>query len=195
MKFRREKASLEASELVEEEVLKQHLLAKAEISLLLDSYDDIFSDFDPRPFVNRSLSDDFLLEAKRAALDKQGALELSFMIPKNARNFEHEILIKKRLREHFKKHAILINEEVKEIKRKGIFMGLAGVFMIMIAAFVLSIEIQNWLTHFLVVLLEPAGWFTAWTGLDEIYYTTRERKPDLEFYKKMTQAEIKFHPY
>src|SRR3989338_1167827 len=102
----------------EAEILKQHLLSKAQISLMMKSYNDIFSSFDPRSFGLRALSDDFLIEAKKAALDKEGALELSFMIPKNERNFEHEVLIKKRLRDHFKRHYMLVESE-KKIKRKG----------------------------------------------------------------------------
>ena len=34
---------------------KQKLLEISEISLLLDSYDDIFSDFDQRPYAQRAL--------------------------------------------------------------------------------------------------------------------------------------------
>ena len=37
-------------------VEKQDLLSKGEISILLDTYDDIFSDFDPRPYSQRALS-------------------------------------------------------------------------------------------------------------------------------------------
>lgn len=189
------KDELEGTDLQEEEILKQHLLAKAEISILLDDYDDIFSDFDPRPFAQRALSDDFLLESKRATLDKEGSLELSFLIPKIKRNTEHELLIKRRLREHFKKHSLLIEDEINDIKRRGILMAVAGVMMIFIATYLLSLNTESLLIHFLVVLLEPGGWFTAWTGLDEIYYTSKQKRPDFDFYKKMTQAEIVFHPY
>ena len=42
----------------------------------LNSYDGLFSDFDPRPTEQRALSDDFLLEVKRAARDKEIGLEL-----------------------------------------------------------------------------------------------------------------------
>ncbi len=177
------------------ELERQDLLSKGEISLLLDSYDDIFSDFDPRPFSNRALSDDFLIEAKKAARDKEDSLELRFLIPKNKRNFEHEILIKKRLRDHFKKHAGMIEKEIKGISRKGKIMAAAGILMIMIATYLLSLGSDNIFIHFLIVLLEPGGWFTAWTGLDEIYYTAKSRKPDFEFYDKMNKADIHFITY
>src|SRR5690349_704077 len=45
------------------------LLIKSELSIWLDTYDDIFSDFDPRPLNERALSDDFLSEARKMARD------------------------------------------------------------------------------------------------------------------------------
>ena len=41
---------------------KHSLLKLAEISILLDSYDSIFYDFDLSPYSERTLSDDWLLE-------------------------------------------------------------------------------------------------------------------------------------
>ena len=43
---------------------KNTALKEGNISLILDSYDDIFSDFDQRDFSERSLSDDFLIECR-----------------------------------------------------------------------------------------------------------------------------------
>ena len=36
-------------------------LREGNISLVLDSYDDLFSDFDPRDYSQKALSDDFLV--------------------------------------------------------------------------------------------------------------------------------------
>ena len=180
-------------EIAEEEKTKS-LLSKAEISVLLDTYDDIFSDFDPRPFISRALSDDFLLEAKRAARDKEGVFDLSFMIPKKLRNFEHEVLIRRRLREHFKKHALLLEQEMNKIKMKGIFMIIIGVLTILIASFLYSLE-GRWIVNLLIVIFEPAGWFLFWIGGEKLVYERKEIYPDYEFYHKMTICEISFHTY
>lgn len=40
-------------------------LLNAEISILLRSYNDIFSDFDPSTYIDRTLSDDFINQAKK----------------------------------------------------------------------------------------------------------------------------------
>src|SRR3989338_1417499 len=84
----------------------QKILQMSEISLWLDNYDDIFSDFDPRPYSLRSLSDDFLFEAKKASRDKDAnRLELRFLISQEHRDSKVEATVKKRLRDHFSKHA------------------------------------------------------------------------------------------
>ena len=174
---------------------KEALLAQGEISLVLDTYDDIFSDFDPRAFDRRALSDDFLNAAKKAALGKEGALELGFLIPSSQRNMERETTIRQRLRALFRKHEEMLKEEIKQTKRKGIRMAFAGIVMILVASYLLSLLSPAFWIHVLIVILEPAGWFTAWTGMDEMYHTTRQKKPELDFYEKMAHATITFRTY
>ena len=182
-------------EIAEDEEIKSSLLKKSEISILLDTYDDIFSDFDPRPYPQRALSDDFLLEAKKATMARSGAFQLRFMIPHHKRKLDHEVLVKKRLREHFRKHALLLEAEVARTKSQGWKMAIAGALMLVLAMLISVYGEEHLWTHALLVLLEPAGWFTAWTGLDEVYYTARAKKPDLEFYQKMMNVEILFISY
>src|SRR3989338_5447495 len=87
------------------EYQRKHLKHHSQISLWLDTYDDIFSDFDPRHYSERALSDDFLIEAKKASLDKEGGhIELQFLVPQKIRNVKHESIIKQRLRAHFQRH-------------------------------------------------------------------------------------------
>ncbi len=171
------------------------LLSAGEISLLLDSYDDIFSSFDPRPYNFRALSDDFLQEAKRATLDKDGSLELHFLIPETKRDIALENKIRQRLHDHFKRHREILAKEIADTKRKGWRMAFAGILMIVVASYLSFLESATFSIHFLIIVLEPAGWFTSWTGMDEIYYTSREKKPDLDFYTKMMHSSISFNSY
>lgn len=178
----------------EEEVL--NLLKKSEISLHIDSYDAIFSDFDPRPYSERALSDDFLIEAKKASKDKGGSIELNLLIHAKARNPYNEALIKKRLKEHFRKHYHLLLEEKKKYTNTGIFMVLLGIFFMFSATLILFNQLDyNLMNTFLVVLLEPAGWFSFWEGLRMVLFDKNSHKEDLEFYQKMANSEINFLAY
>lgn len=174
----------------------KQLLHAAEISLQLDTYDDIFSDFDPRPFSQRALSDDFLLEAKKAVRDREGEhIHLQFLMPRDLRNPPEEALIKRRLKDHFHRHYLKELEGMRRLKREGWMMALGGMCMILIATWIATFAEDTFLLHLLIILLEPGGWFTAWTGLDQLYYTARERQPTLDFYERMHQAEIVFEGY
>jgi hypothetical protein len=67
-----------------------------------------------------------------------------------------------------------------------------GVVFMFVATYLLTYTAKNLWTTFIVVLLEPAGWFTFWEGLDQVLFRAKEITPDLAFYRKMTGAKISF---
>ena len=174
---------------------KYKILQMSEISLLLDTYDDIFSDFDPRPYSQRALSVDLLNELKRASVEKiSGQISLKFLIPTAMKSAERESVIKKRLREHFKNHEQSLHSEINTIRKQGLFLTLLGAPITLIATY-LSILPPNLGTNFLVVLCEPAGWFITWTGLERVFSARRQKETDIKFYEKMSNCEISFLTY
>lgn len=175
---------------------KIHALKESQIDLWLDDYDDLFSDFDPRQFSRRALSDDFLLEAKKASADKNsGKIKMSFMVPAKLRNKHDEVHIARRLRQHFDKHYGLAAKEMNSVRNKGfsfIFLGL--VFMIF--ATILHTYFQvNFFISLLIIIFEPGGWFCFWEGLSLVVFETKTLEPDKEFYRKMSRARIEFSSY
>lgn len=191
---------------------KQNMLKMSQIMLTLDTYEDIFSDFDPRSFGEKALSIDFLSEIKGASREKpNGTIELKLLIPKNKRDQKDETLIIKRLRNHFRKHYDLLKKDVNKIKQIGALMVGIGFFVGVLVVLVIegvthsidhSMFFQNplvWLAMIfpsvILVLMEPASWFLIWEGMNKIVFDWQEKKPDLEFYEKMTKCEIVFEEY
>ena len=186
----------------EEWVKKQKLLQMSEVSLVLDTYDDIFSDFDPRSYEHRALSFDLLSEIKRATRENNyGVIELHFLIPGEKKKAESEARIKKRLKEHFKRHYEMLEKEVLGYKKRGALLAIGGFAVAILGAIFLrplsGVPGDSWIliNGVLFVLMEPASWFAIWTGFDSIWNNWREIEPDLEFYKKMTRCEITFSVY
>ena len=166
-----------------------------EINLGLDSYDDIFSDFDPRPYKKKALSVDFLSEAKRASRDL-AEVKLKLFIPTDKRNLKEEGLIKKRLNEHFKKHHGLLEKEKRQIIKHGLLYAGVGIILMIFATFILLSELDNtFLITFLIVILEPAGWFLFWEGSYQTIFESKMKETDYMFYKKMTKCDISFVHY
>jgi len=174
-------------------VNEKELLSKSELSIWLDYYDDIFSDFDSRPLSDRALSDDFLNEARKMAKEKfSGKIELKLLIPSQQRNTEIENVIIKSLHAQFRHFALAIETEMKETKQRGYMLAGIGVAVMIVTAVLINLSKANFVLNTLRVILEPAGWFLAWTGLDHILFISKKKKQELEFNLKMSRAEIKF---
>ncbi|VVB80267.1 Uncharacterised protein [uncultured archaeon] len=182
----------EKEDLKEEDIEK---LKQANISLIIDTYDDIFSDFDPRDFNQRALSDDFLIECKKAARDKLSGIELRIMVPKSIRNFKDESKIKKRLLDHFKHHYSLEEKQIRKIVWEGISWFGLGTIFILSDSWLKTLSINNFGLTILSTILEPAGWFSFWEGLGKVFITAKEKSENYEFYKKMSDVEINFLEY
>lgn len=168
-------------------------LAIGEISILLDTYDDIFSDFDPRPYEQRELSEDFLKELQRRHLEnKRGGFEVRFLIPTTLRESRHEGVIRKRLREHFAHELRELESGLSQRRARGLRSVAIGLALLGVEA-VMALQLPDSLLLRLVsLILVPAGWFFAWTGMErmveEPYSVTAQRV----FYEKFIKCNYLF---
>lgn len=169
----------------------------SEIVLWLNSYNELFSDFDPRSYSLRSLSDDFLSELKRASLDKNPKkLHLKLLIPKHERKIYEEEIIKKRLKSHFKKHHLEAQKIHHRVIKTGISFASVGVLLMFSATYLLYMKFtESLLMNFLIVLLEPGGWFLFWEGLYMAIFNSKSKRPKLKFYEKMSNSKVSFSSY
>ncbi len=169
---------------------KEVHLRQSNIGLVLDSYDDIFSDFDPRSNNERALSMDFLLAAKSAATDKDELIELRLFIPFHKRSMKEELLIRKRLKDHFKHHLELETSFRTKERIRGFIWFFAGALLIFLSTVLYSMEGSFY--TFLFIITEPSGWFTIWTGLERMFLHLSNRDNEFAFYEKMSQSIIYF---
>jgi hypothetical protein len=170
-----------------------------EISLRLEQYDDIFSDFDIRPYDRRALSTDFLDEIRRASRDKNGGgIELVLHAPEKERNETNENTIRERLVAHFEKHRGMLQKDKQKVVGIGAVMVAVGIICMILATLIIFKDSDDkLLSSFLIVFLEPAAWFLLWEGMDQIIFNSRNINPELNFYKKMAHqnSHIYFETY
>lgn len=165
------------------------------VSLWLDSYDDIFSDFDPRPYGQRALSEDFLAEARRAVRDRHDEVpELRLLVSEATRDLDDEPTIRKRLHDYFRKHADRLRRKRHRMVWASLGVAAAG-FALMTASTLLRRQPETIGRTVLHVFLEPAGWFAVWFGLDQLFYGSRDIAREQAFYRKMARAEVVFTAY
>jgi hypothetical protein len=171
------------------------MLHNSEISIITDGYGDIFSDFDPRSFEVRELSVDFLDEVKRASKQKANSVELKIMVPKAKCKHKEEEVIRRRICAYFKGGLHHIHSQLDSMRSKSIWYIAAGMVLMLLATYVSSLGTQSFISKFLFVFFEPAGWFIFWTGLEILLVKMAEKKDDHEFYRKLSNCKISFVPY
>ena len=162
-----------------------------DIPLRLDSYNDLFSDFDPRPYSQKALSKDFLIECQKASLDKKKNIKLKLFIDKKKRNIKEEKFIVKRIQEHFNKHFLEKKKELFKIRMLGLFWFLLGSFLIVFTTF-LNLQNQSFFVQVLAAVAHPGGWFFMWEGMGKILIHSEEKRKEQLFNKKMNNMKISF---
>ena len=154
----------------------------AELSLWLDYYDDIYSDFDSRHFGKRRISDDFLFELRNALKYREERInDLLLLLPADKRNEPDEKMIAGSLKDFFASQSRTSADKCRRKLNRGIAFGITGI----------SIMIFNAIAGFkgshslplvaLRVVLEPAGWFLLWASFDFLFYNWQELKKEREF--------------
>jgi hypothetical protein len=167
-----------------------------EISIWIDKYDDVFSDFDSRPFAERALSDDFLREVqKMTSRNTKGNMRLKFHVLDGQRSSESEAIIINNLNAHFRHIAATLKEEQNHILRKGYQLLGFGFVVILLIFYLTNLSAEKTYLHGIILMLEPIAWFATWTGLDHVFQNSRKGKSDLDFNSKMAFAEIAFSPF
>jgi hypothetical protein len=156
--------------------------------IALDTYDDIFSDFDPSPYETRILSDDFLNELRRRHAEKRkGEFVVNFTLPGSLRSEKTEALVRKRIKDYFKGRLREVAKDRKDKLREGVlrlFVGL--VFSLMLVVFP-QLDIVPLLTILSVLI-----WYVLWSGFEELFDVSRRLKRKQSFYEKFLRATYNF---
>jgi hypothetical protein len=163
------------------------------IRVSLNDYDELFSDFDGRSLNERLVSDDFLQELRRACLDRASeGLTLLLSLPRRARKAPVERVVRERLREHLSRQRRRLEERLGRDRALGGRLLALGVLLMFGAAWLHHASAGSFAASFVIVLLEPAGWFTFWEGLSLLLFRARDAGPELAFYRKVGGAQIRF---
>ncbi len=164
-----------------------------EMNLWLDSYDDIFSDFDSRHYLKRRISEDFLheLHIEMKHMDHY-ADDMLLLLPAQQRNEDAEKIIKTSLVNFFKTQFNIHSNICRKKLNKGISFLISGILLMLFNSWLSYYRSESFFAVGLKVLLEPAGWFLLWIALDFLYYDHAELKKEKNFYRQLSEMHVHF---
>ena len=164
-----------------------------EISIWLDKYEDLFSDFDESDYSARTLSDNFLTEIRKLVQEVEaGKVELKFNLMACEPNPVIEAFIIKNIHDYFASRAKAAKAEMSGILRNGGLLALGGFALITVLILVGHNLTGNMFFKGFEMMLDPLGWFLIWNGLDMVFVQSKKEQPTINFNLKMTNAKLTF---
>jgi len=158
----------------------------------LDSYQEIFSDFDPAPYERRIVSQDFIdAVMRRFPEGSDEPIHLRISLPKSVRSVDTEHIIVNRLKKYFRKMAARYEKRMGGEQKQGAAYFIAG--CILLLAFVwLGLNLETITSEILGILFLPLGWFGVWEGTSRILNAPEQYKKKLGLYYELSQAKYEF---
>ena len=164
-----------------------------ELNLWLDSYDDVYSDFDSRHYLKRRISDDFLHELRIEIKDREHvARDLVLLLPPERRDETAEKIIAASLVNFFAGQFRFHEDKCRVKLNKGILLLASGIITMLVNSWVNYRYEVSFPVTALRVLMEPAGWFLLWAALDFLFYDFPGLKRERDFFRELWDMHIHF---
>lgn len=165
-----------------------------EIAIAIDTWDDVFSDFDPRPLSERILSEDFIIELKQRYREtSKGDFIVTICAPQSLEDRKSERTVSKRLKRHFQHRALMRRKENTRIRMRGIVFVLCGICFL---TFLTLAAYYKWFNDLAIniisIVVMPLGWFGIWEGFSKIVDISTSFIQKERFYDKLSKAQYHF---
>ncbi|MFH1715340.1 MAG: hypothetical protein ABH857_04000 [Elusimicrobiota bacterium] len=165
-----------------------------DISIAIDSWDDIFSDFDPSPLTQRVLSGDFLSELKKRYRENaRGEFIITIYAPIELEDKGSERIVIKRLKQYFKFRQLSLLKDIRLLRIKGLMLLFFGMLSLGVITFLTYYKTFKQLTIELMgIILMPLGWFGIWEGFSLLIEQDPFIKKDIDLFTKLSRAAFTF---
>ena len=173
---------------------KQRVKDLKEIAIVIDTWDDVFSDFDPRPLNQRTVSGDFVEELKKRYRETQrGSLKITIYAPHSLQSPESERMVRQRLKKHFHYFFLLKKKDLFRWLLRGWVFITIGVSSLTFLTLATYYKFLSQITIDIIgVILMPLGWFGFWEGLSKLIDTSPAFINEEKFFEKLSKASYKF---
>jgi hypothetical protein len=162
-----------------------------EIAIALDTYDDLFSDFDIRGYGERALSRDFLdeLRVRLRRFGTKPGFDILFLVPAERRNEADEKLIIERIRLFYADRREHYRREDERVKRRALSFVAIGLALSVAANFVAgrfdSLPLFN---DFILI----PSWFFVWSGFEALIKNREEIGKKRKYYHALSESRTSF---
>lgn len=163
------------------------------IAVSLDSYNDVYDDWDPSPFKKRDIEDEFSDFVSDSALDipLKYDIAIKLHLPESIKDEKKEDLLKKAYRNHFKFLIGRLYRHKKKLREKLMaYSSLAILFLLI--AYTRPMWSENIILEVLREGIFVGGWVFLWEVFTLLFITFREEKHNESHLNRLLHANIEF---
>jgi len=173
---------------------EQRIKDLKEISIAIDTWDDIFSDFDPRPVSERVVSEDFLFELRRRYREiRADSFGIIICAPMALKDTVAERKVIMRLKMHFRQRFLRRKREIRRIRIRGSIFVLIGICSLSFLTLAMYFKFFSELTiELLAIPFMPLGWFGIWEGLSKLIDTSPAFIHEEILFDRLSRANYRF---
>src|SRR3989338_2767113 len=157
-----------------DKIIEQRESDLREIAIVIDTWDDIFSDFDPRPLSDRMVSSDFINELRKCYKETRlGDFRITIYASPSLKHAETERIVNKRLKQHFRQKFLQKKKILVYIRVRGIIFVITGICSLSYLTLATYYKFLHELAIQLFgIILMPLGWFGLWEGFSKLIDTS-----------------------
>ncbi|MFH0732970.1 MAG: hypothetical protein V2A72_08680 [Candidatus Omnitrophota bacterium] len=165
-----------------------------EISVAIDRWDDIFSDFDPSPIEHRTLSEDFIYELKKRHREsKSGRFIITIYAPKSLHDEATEKMVINRLKQYFHFRALQEKKQLRGVRITGFVFVACGISSLaLLTILTYSKKFTDLTIELIGIVFMPLGWFGLWEGFSRIVDSSPLLRQDENLFIRLSKASYQF---
>ncbi|TVP70376.1 MAG: hypothetical protein EA342_01425 [Leptolyngbya sp. LCM1.Bin17] len=164
------------------------------IEVALDSYADIFSEWDPAPFKRRDLDPDLevYLEAGAEDIPQRYSIELCFILPSGSRDNQAEVEFITGLRNSFAFKTYQLRKEIKKDNHLVLRYIVMGFVLLWFGTTFPRYLVEGTATSIAVEGIFIGGWVFLWEAVSLFFFTNRELYIKHRTYQRLQHAPVIF---
>jgi len=164
------------------------------IEISLDTYTDVFNEWDPAPFKKRDIEPDFEEYIKNCSADipLEYKIQLFLCLPEKQYDTQKEDIIKEGIKTYFQSKIEMIRKNLQAMNKNTLVYGLTSIVFLILAVSLQNFSTDNVVLNLVLQGLFIGGWVFLWEALNIFVFLKRDTKYQYEVYERLFLADIKF---
>lgn len=163
------------------------------IDVSLDSYDDVYDEWDPSPFKKRDIEDEFddFIRDSSSDIPIKYNLMIELFLPLSEKNMQKEKLLLEAYDNFYQFH-LKRAFKAKQILQKKVLNNLMLAVLFLFLGYFTLPESENILLMVLKEGIFIGGWVFLWEVFTLLFVTLTEQKKDIKTVERLIHAKIVF---